>query len=40
MRDRPARTPGLPADAEEQGLTWVDRGDGYWEVTGGCDLGC
>ena len=31
----PARTPSLLADAAEQGLAWVDRGDGYWEVTGG-----
>ena len=31
----PARTPSLLADADEQGLAWVDRGDGYWEVTGG-----
>jgi hypothetical protein len=31
----PGRTPSLVADAEEQGLAWVDQGDGYWEVTGG-----
>jgi hypothetical protein len=31
----PARTPTLLLDAEEQGLTWVDRGGGYWSVTGG-----
>jgi hypothetical protein len=30
-----ARTPSLLQDAEEQGLAWVDRGGGYWEVTGG-----
>jgi len=31
----PARTPSLLDDAQDQGLGWVDRGGGYWEVTGG-----
>ena len=30
-----ARTPSLLQDVTEQGLAWVDRGSGYWEVTGG-----
>jgi hypothetical protein len=31
----PARTPSLDADASSLGLVWLDRGAGYWELTGG-----
>jgi hypothetical protein len=31
----PSRTPSLLDDVEEHGLVWSDRGNGYWEVTGG-----
>jgi hypothetical protein len=31
----PTRTPSLDADVASLGLAWHDRGDGYWEVTGG-----
>jgi hypothetical protein len=31
----PARTPSLDVDVGSLGLTWHDRGAGYWELTGG-----
>ncbi len=31
----PTRTPSLDADVGSLGLTWHDRGAGYWELTGG-----
>ena len=31
----PARTPSLDIDVGSLGLTWHDRGAGYWELTGG-----
>jgi len=31
----PSRTPSLLDDVEKHGLVWFDRGNGYWEVTGG-----
>ncbi len=31
----PARTPSLNADVAAMGLSWEDRSDGYWRVTGG-----
>ena len=31
----PGRTPSLNDDVKGMGLAWEDRGDGYWQVTGG-----
>jgi len=31
----PTRTPSLDADVQSLGLTWHDRGAGYWELKGG-----
>jgi len=31
----PGRTPSLDADVESMGLSWEDRGSGYWRANGG-----